>query len=215
MFGGTPTPLSYCLSPSCDRQVQSNVRDSDCCAGMRQLVRLNRARITPAVLLWIEERSTRGVAAIKSESRDMEALSWLRREINTRGELTLKSVRKRLHAEALDRDHPAHAFFLGRQSSTLRRYEQVLQETPGLLGSPKLSGTTRYGDAHCWCSSFCGCACDSRSSEVARSALINARTGPGANSHHSTAKPPGSCLTTWASSTAFAFLCPGREVTRI
>jgi hypothetical protein len=62
--------------------------------------------------------------------------------------LTLKSVRKMFHAivernvsqpeilrfycvlraEALDRDHPAHAFFLDRQTSPLRRYEQVLAQ---------------------------------------------------------------------------------------
>jgi AcrR family transcriptional regulator len=108
----------------------------------------DRCRISKTLLLYyFGSKNGLLVALLQFRvSRDMAALSWLRSEINTRGELTLKSVHKMLHAivernvsqpeilrfycvlraEALDRDHPAHAFFLEHQRSTLRRYEQIL-----------------------------------------------------------------------------------------
>lgn len=108
----------------------------------------DRCRISKTLLLYyFGSKDGLLVALLQFRvSRDTAALSWLRSEVNARGELTLKSVHKMLHAivernvsqpeilrfycvlraEALDRDHPAHAFFLERQRSTLRRYEQAL-----------------------------------------------------------------------------------------
>jgi AcrR family transcriptional regulator len=108
----------------------------------------DRCRVSKTLLLYyFGSKDGLLVALLQFRvSRDTAALSWLRNEVNTRGELTLKSVHKAFHAivernvsqpeilrfycvlraEALDRDHPAHAFFLERQRSNLRRYEQLL-----------------------------------------------------------------------------------------
>jgi AcrR family transcriptional regulator len=108
----------------------------------------DRCRISKTLLLYyFGSKDGLLVALLQFRvSRDTAALSWLRSEVNTRGEVTLKSVHKMLHAivernvsqpgilrfycvlraEALDRDHPAYAFFLERQKSTLRHYEQAL-----------------------------------------------------------------------------------------
>ena len=108
----------------------------------------DRCRISKTLLLYyFGSKNGLLVALLQFRvSRDTAALSWLRNEVDTRGEVALKSVHKMMHAivernvsqpeilrfycvlraEALDRDHPAHAFFLERQTSTLRRYEQVL-----------------------------------------------------------------------------------------
>ncbi len=110
----------------------------------------DRCRISKTLLLYyFGSKDGLLVALLQFRvSRDTAALSWLRSEVNARGELTLKSVHKMLHAivernvsqpeilrfycvlraEALDRDHPAHAFFLERQTSTLLRYEQALAQ---------------------------------------------------------------------------------------
>ena len=108
----------------------------------------DRCRISKTLLLYyFGSKDGLLVALLQFRvSRDTAALAWLRSEVTSRGELTLKSVHKMLHAivernvsqpeilrfycvlraEALDRDHPAHAFFLEHQRSTLHRYEQIL-----------------------------------------------------------------------------------------
>jgi AcrR family transcriptional regulator len=108
----------------------------------------DRCRVSKTLLLYyFGSKDGLLVALLQFRvSRDTAALSWLRAEVNARGELPLKSVHLMLHAivernlsqpgvlrfwcvlraEALDRDHPAHEFFRGRQSDTLQRYRELL-----------------------------------------------------------------------------------------
>jgi AcrR family transcriptional regulator len=108
----------------------------------------DRCRISKTLLLYyFGSKNGLLVALLQFRmSRDIAALSWLRREVNSQGEMTLQAVQRVLHAivehalsqpeilrfyfvlraEALDREHPAHEFFRDRQTHTLRRFERML-----------------------------------------------------------------------------------------